>query len=389
YYLDPKLVADYRAYYNPTPVKQVPKPIPHETRIDETPKGTQEKPVERSQPIVIRPQIYIAVIIGFALVVGSIYANNSHGLFPNPFIKDSRSETLPETENFTENETGKVEPGAETAPEQIPEDPPPLEPEPSSEQAPQQEETPEPPPLPEPDTIPDQTPEPSPTPPIPEPVPEPENVPTIQIDIIAKCTKIYDGDTFEISNGKVIRLADINTPEKDQAGYQESSDYLKSLIYDKTVYLELDELFGTTNEGTGTRLVCVVYLKSGLNVNQLLLDEGYAIVFDNPNEFNPQLWSLENGLDISLAGDIIEEPQPNPEPTPVPEPEPEPIPEPEPDPEEEWLNEGPFWGSKLSDKYHKPSCFSAKQIKPENLIIFSTREAALNKDYVACKVCKP
>jgi hypothetical protein len=97
YYLDPKLVADYRAYYNPTPVKQVPKPIPHETRIDETTKFTQEKHVERSQPIVIRPQIYIAVIIGFAIVVGSIYANNSHGFFPNPFPQDSRSETLPET----------------------------------------------------------------------------------------------------------------------------------------------------------------------------------------------------------------------------------------------------------------------------------------------------
>lgn len=48
-----------------------------------------------------------------------------------------------------------------------------------------------------------------------------------------------------------------------------------------------------------------------------------------------------------------------------------------------------YWGSKKSDKFHYPSCNWAQKIKPENKIIFTTREEALKAGYVPCKVCQP
>jgi len=40
-------------------------------------------------------------------------------------------------------------------------------------------------------------------------------------------------------------------------------------------------------------------------------------------------------------------------------------------------------------KFHKPSCEWAKRIKSENLITFATREEAIQKGYIPCKVCRP
>lgn len=50
---------------------------------------------------------------------------------------------------------------------------------------------------------------------------------------------------------------------------------------------------------------------------------------------------------------------------------------------------GQYVGSIKSDKYHKPSCRHAKNIKPENEIWFGTIEEAKTKGYSPCGVCKP
>ena len=52
-------------------------------------------------------------------------------------------------------------------------------------------------------------------------------------------------------------------------------------------------------------------------------------------------------------------------------------------------NSGPFVGSKKSDVYHYPNCGSAKSIKPENLITFSSVEEAKSAGYRPCKKCNP
>lgn len=48
-----------------------------------------------------------------------------------------------------------------------------------------------------------------------------------------------------------------------------------------------------------------------------------------------------------------------------------------------------YVASRHSDKFHLPSCRYARQIKPENLIGFKTREDATRAGYVPCKVCRP
>jgi competence protein ComEC len=87
-------------------------------------------------------------------------------------------------------------------------------------------------------------------------------------------------------------------------------------------------------------------------------------------------------------------PQSNP-PATVPEtearadPAPAPAPQPEPQPEPTPPTKGNFVGSHESDKYHYPSCRSAKQIKAENELWFTSVQDARAANYVPCGVCKP
>jgi hypothetical protein len=48
-----------------------------------------------------------------------------------------------------------------------------------------------------------------------------------------------------------------------------------------------------------------------------------------------------------------------------------------------------YWGSRKSNKYHLPSCQSAKRIKPENRIVFKSVKQAREAGYLDCKICKP
>jgi hypothetical protein len=50
---------------------------------------------------------------------------------------------------------------------------------------------------------------------------------------------------------------------------------------------------------------------------------------------------------------------------------------------------GMFVGSRLSNIYHWPSCYWAKQINPKNEIWFKDSADAIAHGYRPCKVCKP
>jgi len=52
-------------------------------------------------------------------------------------------------------------------------------------------------------------------------------------------------------------------------------------------------------------------------------------------------------------------------------------------------SKGMFVGSRLSDIYHWPSCYWAKQIRPYNEIWFKDSADARAHGYRPCKVCKP
>jgi len=88
---------------------------------------------------------------------------------------------------------------------------------------------------------------------------------------------------------------------------------VKGLCEGKVVYLDIDDFHIIDQYG---RIVAVVYIPYNethrVNLNQLLLIEGYAEAKDYPNEFNPTVW-VESPLEYV---DIT----PTPEPTITPEP---------------------------------------------------------------------
>ena len=114
-----------------------------------------------------------------------------------------------------------------------------------------------------------------------------------EFDAITVVSWVTDGDTFDTSSSGTVRLADIDAPEYDEYGYQSSKNYLISLVYGKTVYLDIDDIYRTDPYG---RLVCVAYIHYNsthyLNVNKALLVTGHAQVSNYNNEFNPYSWNL-------------------------------------------------------------------------------------------------
>ena len=90
--------------------------------------------------------------------------------------------------------------------------------------------------------------------------------------LVAPVTRIVDGDTFRADvNGKneSIRIHGINAPEKDEYGFQRSSDALSALISGKEVKLKFIE-----RDKYG-RMVCDVFV-NGIDVADVMISSGYA-----------------------------------------------------------------------------------------------------------------
>jgi len=98
---------------------------------------------------------------------------------------------------------------------------------------------------------------------------------------------VIDGDTFEIYNSsgdiETIRLLCVDTPEKNQTGYEEATTYLESLILDKEVILSSS----ITDKDVYGRSLRYVYVNDSGNlsfVNKLILDNGYGGILVIPPE---------------------------------------------------------------------------------------------------------
>ncbi|MFQ5909906.1 MAG: thermonuclease family protein [Thermoplasmata archaeon] len=123
-----------------------------------------------------------------------------------------------------------------------------------------------------------------------------------EIDETGTVRRIIDGDTFYATPVGIVRLADIDTPEVSEPGAEDAADYLRSLVQNNVVYLDVDDLHGTDGFG---RLVAVVYIRFNathlLNVNNALLKAGLAVVADFANEFDPAAWTLYVCQPIELS----------------------------------------------------------------------------------------
>ena len=119
---------------------------------------------------------------------------------------------------------------------------------------------------------------------------------SVEVDHVSTVNYIQDGDTFALESGYWVRLADIDTPESGEFGYFEAGTYLSDLIYQKKVYLDIDDIYTYDYKGTGNRLVCVAYIPFNdthyINVNKALLTARHADTYEFYNEFTPSEWRL-------------------------------------------------------------------------------------------------
>lgn len=169
-------------------------------------------------------------------------------------------------------------------------------------------------------------------------------------------TDVIDGDTITIDFARVVRLADVNSPELSDQGGPEAKEYTREQLLGRYVFLDLDNTTGLDKYG---RSVAVVYLtddngSAGENYNRMIVDAGHAQVTDyRDNEFDPDGWWPPAVQPVPPASG------------------------------------GVYVGSTKSNKYHYPDCRWAKKILPENAVWFSGSEEAQASGYLPCGVCGP
>jgi len=85
----------------------------------------------------------------------------------------------------------------------------------------------------------------------------------------------------------------MHAPESNESGYYDAKNFLIDLIRNKSVYLDIDDIYEKDQYG---RLVCVAYIRYNSthfeNVNKALSVGGYAVIDNYYNEFNPYIWTL-------------------------------------------------------------------------------------------------
>lgn len=90
------------------------------------------------------------------------------------------------------------------------------------------------------------------------------------LDIATETLKVLDGDTVKMSDGQSIRIAGIDTPEKDQKGGLQAAVFLGKLLK-QSKYVSLNQ--------TGTsygRIVGSLVLENGKDVGRLMAESGFA-----------------------------------------------------------------------------------------------------------------
>ena len=124
-----------------------------------------------------------------------------------------------------------------------------------------------------------------------------DSVTTTSSNFVGTVTKVIDGDTLDVKTADretiTIRLALIDAPEKEESGFDESRNFTTEQCLDRNAEVDPDN-----NQGlTYGRTVAVVYCE-GVNVNEAILDNGFADVYQDfcdISEFADSSWAQEHG----------------------------------------------------------------------------------------------
>jgi micrococcal nuclease len=172
--------------------------------------------------------------------------------------------------------------------------------------------------------------------------------------------KILDGDTIVLNNGEIIRYIGIDAPERGDSFFLKSTEANRQLLHGGKISLEYD----IEKKDRYGRVLAYVWLDT-LLVNAELVKRGLASVY----LFAPNLKYRE--LFTSLQKQAREESLGI------------------------WSVRLPleeyYVASKKSRRhvFHRPDCEWARKIREDNLIIFETKDEALDSGYSPCRTCKP
>lgn len=85
-----------------------------------------------------------------------------------------------------------------------------------------------------------------------------------------KVKKVVDGDTFQDTRNRFFRLADIDTPEKRERGYQKAKDTLENFIGGEELLVKV--------EGKSYNRKVVLVNKPGekMTINEKMKRKGYG-----------------------------------------------------------------------------------------------------------------
>lgn len=175
--------------------------------------------------------------------------------------------------------------------------------------------------------------------------------------------RVIDGDTIEVERLGTVHYIGVDTPETkhpqkpvERMG-REAYEANRRLVEDKRVKLEFD----VEQRDRYGRVLAYVYAGNTF-VNAWLVEAGYAQVMTIPPNVKYAELFLALQREAREAGRGL------------------------------WTQDGKegkpkpsqvYYASAKSDKFHYPWCRWAEEIKPENLIVFESREETVKAGYVA------
>jgi micrococcal nuclease len=186
-----------------------------------------------------------------------------------------------------------------------------------------------------------------------------------------KCTRVVDGKTILLSNGKTVRLIGIASlatkhPSKPvEYNGTEESVFTRKMVEGKEVRLEYDQKPGDNKYG---ELFAYVYLNDGTFLNAEIIKQGYGradtgFPFKYVKEFShfeKEARKTKRGLWANIS----------------------------PRKEPKYTRER-YMGAKDSTIYHLPTCALIRKVNPLDRRMFNSVKKAVDAGYVPCKVCQP
>lgn len=174
-------------------------------------------------------------------------------------------------------------------------------------------------------------------------------------------TKVIDGDTVELLGGDRVRLLSIDTPEKGELFYDEAKQLLEDLVLGKAARVE----FANRRRDRYGRLLGYLYVDT-LFVNKIIIDSGlgYLYLFKDTDLKRSETSRLLTAQKIALQAKIGV-----------------------------WSLrkkiENFYIAKDNSFRFHRPGCYSVRQLKEGRYRTFETREEGFLEGLSPCRNCKP